>query len=320
MPVANAVFEGGGVKGIGLVGALTVLEEHGYIWRRVAGTSAGAIVAGLVAAGYSGAEITTILKTEVDYTRFMQRDWARWIPLPLAATVRILRRQGVYSGDYAVELIERLLKRKLGKDGATFRDLSIACRMIASDITNRRLVVLPDDLAQYGIADPLGFPVAQAVRASMSIPIFFEPCILPTGGGPAKTVTLVDGGLLSNFPVWLFDPHDAPPTEPTIGFFLQPPGAAGPWPTNTLPGFLHALVATALEGHDDYNLTHQDYERTIAINTGDIKTTDFHLSAAKRDWLYASGRQAGLQFLRGFDFAAWLERFSPRSVRRRAAE
>ena len=54
MSTADLVLEGGGVKGIGLVGAISVLEEHGYAFHRVAGTSAGAIVGALVAAGHAG--------------------------------------------------------------------------------------------------------------------------------------------------------------------------------------------------------------------------------------------------------------------------
>ena len=54
--IADAVFEGGGVKGIALVGAVAVAEEKGYRWANLAGTSAGAIVASLLAAGYTGAE------------------------------------------------------------------------------------------------------------------------------------------------------------------------------------------------------------------------------------------------------------------------
>ena len=50
---ADLVLEGGGVKGIGLVGAIAVLEERGYLFNRVAGTSAGAIVGALVAAGFA---------------------------------------------------------------------------------------------------------------------------------------------------------------------------------------------------------------------------------------------------------------------------
>lgn len=60
MKKADGVFEGGGVKGIGLVGALIVAEERGYTdWQRVAGTSAGAIVASLLAAGYSAVKLSS---------------------------------------------------------------------------------------------------------------------------------------------------------------------------------------------------------------------------------------------------------------------
>ena len=54
---ADAVFEGGGVKGIGLVGAVAVAEEKGYRWMNLAGTSAGAIVDTLIAAGYTAEEM-----------------------------------------------------------------------------------------------------------------------------------------------------------------------------------------------------------------------------------------------------------------------
>ncbi|MHC5543894.1 patatin-like phospholipase family protein, partial [Singulisphaera rosea] len=53
----DAVFSGGGVKGIALIGALSVFEEEGYRIVRHAGTSAGAIVGGLHAAGFSAEEL-----------------------------------------------------------------------------------------------------------------------------------------------------------------------------------------------------------------------------------------------------------------------
>lgn len=64
--IADAVFELGGVKGIGLVGAAAVVEQHGYRWSNLAGISAGAIVAGLLAAGYTAAELKQIV-SELDY-------------------------------------------------------------------------------------------------------------------------------------------------------------------------------------------------------------------------------------------------------------
>jgi NTE family protein len=66
---ADLVLEGGGVKGIGLVGAISVLEEHGYRFNRVAGTSAGSIIGALVAAGMDSAGMQDVMRT-VDYSRF----------------------------------------------------------------------------------------------------------------------------------------------------------------------------------------------------------------------------------------------------------
>src|SRR3712207_3654642 len=67
--MADLVLEGGGVKGIGLVGALSVLEEKGYRFNKVAGTSAGAIVGSLVAAGMNAADLRKVME-EVDYRQF----------------------------------------------------------------------------------------------------------------------------------------------------------------------------------------------------------------------------------------------------------
>lgn len=320
MALANAVFEGGGVRGIGLVGALAVAEQKGYTWGRVAGTSAGSIVATLVAAGYSANEIQAAMNTKIDFKAFMDGGPpGSGIIAAAVDVVDVLRHKGIYKGQYAIEIMDELLTDRLHKTPVTFRDLPVRCQVIASDVTNRRMVVLPDDLKEYGMDDPLAFPVSHAVRASISIPIFFEPYLLTYPAGQAdQTATLVDGGLLSNFPVWLFDPPGGVPEIPTFGFLLQVPGTTGPWPTHTLMEFLHAMVSTVLDGRDTYDLTHQDYERTIIINTGDIKTTDFDLTAAQRDWLFRSGQQAGEQFFADFSFASWLDRFSHRASPRQA--
>jgi NTE family protein len=71
MADADLVLEGGGVKGTGLVGAITALTSAAepYTFHRVAGTSAGAIVASMLAAGYTAAEMNTVM-TDLDFTRF----------------------------------------------------------------------------------------------------------------------------------------------------------------------------------------------------------------------------------------------------------
>lgn len=76
----NGVLEGGGVKGIGHVGAVHALEQAGYRFERVAGSSAGAIVAALIAADYHGEEMAQLMKSH-DYMKFKQTDLlAAWEP------------------------------------------------------------------------------------------------------------------------------------------------------------------------------------------------------------------------------------------------
>lgn len=92
--MADAVFEGGGVKGIGLVGAVAVAEEKGYQWANVAGTSAGAIVAGLLAAGYSAAEMKEVME-ELDYNRFKDASLLDRVPL-VGPVTSLIFEKGIY--------------------------------------------------------------------------------------------------------------------------------------------------------------------------------------------------------------------------------
>jgi len=301
MGAANAVFKGGGVKGIALVGALTAAEDAGWLWQAVAGTSAGAITAALVAAGYSAQELKPILFA-LDFNKFKDGHFP---------VISLLRTEGMYKGQYVIDWLEGLLQTKTGKAFASFRDLEeqfgIGLRVVATDLTNRRELVFPADLADYGFADPKAFPVSHAVRASMSIPFFFEPYELacPTG----QTATLVDGGVLSNFPVALFRPAGAAPAVPTFGFNLQAPGDTPTLPTKTLEEFAHALITTVLEAHDNNAVLDQNYERSIDIPTGSIGTTDFDLTAEQKEWLFTSGQQAAAAFLAAPATKTWLESF-----------
>src|SRR5437763_904606 len=75
----DGVFEGGGVRGIGLVGAISVVEEAGYEFVNLAGTSAGAIVSTLLAAGYTAAELKQVI-TNLDFATFQDPPWIGRIP------------------------------------------------------------------------------------------------------------------------------------------------------------------------------------------------------------------------------------------------
>lgn len=302
----DGVFEGGGVKGIGLVGALAVVEADGYEFVNVAGTSAGAIVAALLAAGYTAAELKKIL-IDFDFARLTDTSLIGRIPVA-GPIVNVLTRLGIYEGDFFLNLMRDLLAAKRKR---TFRDFILPeyaeepryrfkLRVVASDITRGRLAVLPQDIQAYGMA-PEDLEVALAVRMSMSIPFFFKPVRLKSPGG--GTSYIVDGGLLSNFPVWLFDSPDLP-EWPTFGFRLVQPGPP-PEVRHTIRGpisLLLAMFGTAMEAHDARYIETHDFARTIAINTLDTQATDFVLSQAQKEALHESGVTAAKNFLAQWDF------------------
>src|ERR671937_2103088 len=95
---ANAVFQGGGVTGIGLAGAYSVIDQH-YQLQHVAGTSAGAIMAALVASGHTAAEVQGII-TELPFDRMMDLSWLDQLLKPLALPLHLLRDLGIYRGHF----------------------------------------------------------------------------------------------------------------------------------------------------------------------------------------------------------------------------
>ncbi len=247
----DGVFEGGGVKGIGLVGAISVIEAAGYEFVNLAGTSAGAIVATLLAAGYHADELKQTING-IDFSTFEDPDLIGRIPY-VGALVDEIFNKGLYKGDVFLNLMRDLLDKK---GIHTFRDLiqpefadedryRFKVRVVASDISRRRMLVLPQDIRDYDMA-PEDLEVALAVRMSMSIPFFFEPVKL-------KNSYIVDGGLLSNFPVELFD-SDGPPEWPTFGFKLVLAPQANlsqmvEYPINGPISELAAVFFTAMEAH-----------------------------------------------------------------------
>jgi NTE family protein len=317
---ADLVLEGGGVKGIGLVGAIITMSDAGISFPRVAGTSAGAIAAALVAAlqraGRPMSDLRAIMQT-VDYPAFMAGDWAESHLGRFGEIGHLAFHQGMYSGEYLVTWLGGAL-RDIGI--TTFGDLAITddpdsslaenCRyslvVHTADITRRKLVRLPWDYPAYGITTD-STPIVDAVRASMSIPFFFEPVKVDApalaGGGDnfgAGQVTWVDGGLLSNFPVEVFDRSDGQPSRwPTIGVKLSAASAEAAVPKNAGNAIDEgiACVRTALDNADRYYVPPDKAARTIFVDSMGLSATDFHLTPQQQQSLYSNGAAAATAFL-----------------------
>jgi len=319
----DLVCEGGGVRGIALVGALAVLEEHGYKPQNLAGTSAGAIVTTLSAAGYSAQDLRTIIGGQ-HFSTFMDLDWVDRIPL-FGPPLSVLQNLGVYEGKVLYDLIKSLLE---AKGVRTFGDLRVQynadspdkddpryrykVQVIASDISARQLLILPYHAQKLGV-DPDELEVALAVRMSMSIPVFFEPVRVRNPLKPHDEHVIVDGGLLSNYPIWFFDAKGTP-AWPTFGLRLVEGDPrttlAERLPTTDgihggIPGVVHyaiALIHTMTAALDRLYIETDDFVRTIPIPTLGVPSTDFTLSPDQTQALYDSGRQAADAFLKTWDF------------------
>jgi NTE family protein len=361
---ADGVFRGGGVKGLGLAGALLGFAEHAdkpvTKWVNVAGASAGAIIACYLACGHDAADIAGLMK-KTKFADFQD------FPPPgrlVGGGNNLLRRHGLARGEafrlwFGEQLEHKTFAATKTADGKGYR-----LKLIAVDVTNRALLVLPDDLPRYRrpgddkAIDPDTFEVADAARMSMSIPYFFEPFqlvrdrVLVEDPGDndqfvpntmvdridverenaamnalgqketafrelterelaTQRAVIIDGGTLSNFPVWLFDVANAgqPLRRPTFGFTLTGGKGVGgganavvarmPWALRFGVDIFH----TSQEAWDARFVSHSTRVRTVTVDAGTVGTTDFNLPARAQDMLIENGRTAAKRFLDKFDLA-----------------
>ena len=315
---ADLVLEGGGVKGIGLAGAVITLAEAGYVFPRIGGTSAGAIVAALVAAYETRGVPLTKLEDdmrELDYSKFMDKSLLERHFGVIGLAEALISKQGLYSTGY----LDQWLHSKLDPIGIhTFADLKITddpgtglpeqqrYRLVVhtSDLTRQCLVRLPWDLPAYKLPEGAAdidqqiaaidsYSVVDAVRASMSIPFFFQPFHQPT---PEGSCTWVDGGLLQNFPVTVFERTDGKPDRwPTFGIKLSSQAPTNV-PDKAVRGDISELLAiahTALGEWNRYPLQDDGVSsRTVWVDTLGVSATDFKISKDTQESLFKNGQQA----------------------------
>jgi NTE family protein len=294
---ADGVFSGGGIKGLAFAGALQAAHEAGYSrWVNVAGTSAGAITAMALAVGYDA----PALREQLDKFDFSKIEDSGF---PVVGRVDSYFHRGLTHGKVLHTWIETLL-REAPHPATTFGELGGRLRVVGTDLSHARMVVFPEDVALYTDDDgkplvPDEFPIADAVRISAGYPYFFPPLTLrdrETG----KKGALVDGGVCSAFPIFLFD--DPKPKRPTWGFRLF--GGKGPgeavtyheidgidWPLD----MLRAILDTSTNALDKLEMK-AFKPRTISIPTGAVPTLDFDLTEEQKRFLYDSGYNTAKAF------------------------
>lgn len=345
------MFEGGGAKGLALSGAVSALLGSGHALGRLVGTSAGAITATNLAVGYAPEEILAGSTAKAPdgrpiYTSFADtpaltdeelRDSALYrvvshlVPLgsradealarvathlPEVASLALLAEKGgLHRGDgFLTWMRDCLEARGAGLGSATLgelflrtgRDLSV----VATDVTSRRMLVLNHRTAP-------GVPAVWAVRMSMSIPFYWTEVRWDGAWGAylgrdLRGHAIVDGGVVSNFPLHLLTDRedadvravmgDGPAADAVVGLYLDPelpvPGASEPTPPTALSGRIASLLDTLLSARDNAAFdAHAD--RVVRLPVKGYGTTEFDMGPARVRALYDAGAAA---------MRAWLDR------------
>ncbi|CAI9728166.1 XP_029641795.1uncharacterized protein LOC115216501 [Octopus vulgaris] len=195
-PFENLVFEGGGNKGIAYCGSLMVLEELGVLnnTKRLAGASAGAMVAALISVGVSSNELLDYLSQDIGKL-MLDHKWGYLSLLP-----NLLKDYGWNPGKKIDEWFRKVFLEKTGNPNITFWEIY--------KHYGRELCVVVTNVNHMAVEychpkTTPHMPVRLAVRMSMSIPGIFSPPSYSANNGTKKHY--VDGGLLCNYPIHSFD-------------------------------------------------------------------------------------------------------------------
>lgn len=305
-PIKNLVFEGAGIRGIAYAGVLEVLEKEGKIAgvEKVGGTSAGAITALMVALGYKSGEVEEI----VSATKFEKFNDGEYFFV--GGFARMKKKFGWYKGDQFTRWLEALIVTKTGDANITFAELNEGgykdLYITATCLNKQKLIVFSKE--NYP-----NMKVKDAVRISMSIPLYFEAVFIDKDGNLYDELDdaphldiVVDGGITGNFPIFIFDEviekegqliRIANPA--TVGFRIdsdeqikydQDNKELAPIEIESLNDYMEAFYVMVLENLNRHMLTDDDWARTVSISSKDIAPKIKKLSKEQKLSLVESGK------------------------------
>ncbi|MGB8192096.1 MAG: patatin-like phospholipase family protein [Chitinophagaceae bacterium] len=314
-PIKNLVFEGAGMRGIAYCGAIRELEEKGIIKdvERVGGTSAGAITALALSLGYSADEIARI----ISQTNFKKFNDGRFM---FAGGINRMNKYfGWYKGEQFNKWLEKLIAAKAGNENITFQELSSRgfkdLYVTATCLNRQQLVILSKETYP-------AMRIKDAVRISMSIPLYFEAVFIDSLGqvidhpkNKQQLDVMTDGGLTGNFPIRIFDSsrYVNPSAEnvflhnsATIGFRIdreeqiandQSTAALAPMPVGNIKEYASAFYNMIIEKLNRQALSTEDWQRTVSISDGSIGPRIRRLSKSTVSTLMENGRIATKNYL-----------------------
>jgi len=307
-PCDNLVFEGGGIRGIAYCGALEVLQQYGKLndLKRVAGTSVGAIQATVVALNYTPQEMATLI-ADLNLKHFNDGGF-----IFIGGTHRLRRNFGWYKGNKLRAWVGQLLEEKTGNNDLTFGELHALAQtrgfkdlyVTGTDLTEQRMEVFSYENYPH-------MKIKDAVRISVSIPLYYGAVFMDSTQNitykPRKHVSyrvFVDGGIVGNFPIHIFDePRYGSntlgirlDTDDQIRYDHDGKGLA-PFRITGMKSYMGAFYNVILENLNRQSLTPEDWKRTVSISTAGIGPKVKKLHARDKNALISSGRKGAEAFL-----------------------
>jgi len=310
--IKNLVFEGAGIRGIAYAGVIEELEKSEILnnIKKVGGTSAGAITALMVSLGYTSAEIVNIISD----TKFNKFNDGRYIFI--GGLVRMKNRFGWYRGDKILKWLGNLIENKTQNADVTFEEFSLMgykdLYITATCLNRQKLIVFSKE--NYP-----AMKIKDAVRISMSIPLYFQAVFIDSIGTVYKNPDdiknldiVVDGGITGNFPIIMFDSiinvnqkRIRIPNYQTIGFRIDSDNQIQsdllskelvPLEIKTFNDYITAFYIFTLESLNRNVLTEDDWKRTISISSAGISPRIKKLSKSQKERLINSGKESVRKF------------------------
>jgi NTE family protein len=312
--IRNLAFEGAGIRGIAYAGVIDELERQGRLKgiEKVGGTSAGAITAMMLSLGYSAEEIADIISS----TQFRKFNDGRF--MFIGGFARMNSVYGWYRGDRFTDWTAKLIEEKTGNPDITFQELSAQgykdLYITATSLNRQKLLV-------FSRENYPNMKVKDAVRISISIPLYFKAVFIDSEGKVYKKTdagqnldVVVDGGIIGNFPITMFDAVVTDSTGKTQR--LANHGTVGiridsdlqieedaltkelvPIEIQSLNDYVAALYTLVIENLNRNELTEEDWARTISVSSVGISPRIRKMSKDEKNSLVQSGREFTANYL-----------------------
>ncbi len=315
--IENLAFEGAGIRGLAYAGVIQALEEKKLLpnVKRIVGTSAGAITALLVSIGYNSTEIEKIIST-TNFAKFNDGGF------PILGGIKHLRKNyGWYKGNKFEKWLGKLVAAKTGNAQITFAQ--IAQQYKALYITGTSLNT--QTAITFSAENYPQMPVVNAIRISMSIPLYFNAVIMDMQGNIYKKIPknldyhiMIDGGFMQNFPISVLDStkyfdntiaNKAAPNPYTIGFRVDTKEQIAIDSTNTnhplaakkinnIGSYLNAFLVLLTERLNRQQLQPHHWQRTVSINDANISPKIKALPLSDKNELIINGYAATIMYLK----------------------